>query len=371
MKVQEYLRSGKTLLDLENEFGITNRIKNGKVSLNYDMISSPMKERICQECRGLILREGTWDVVAYPFDKFFNHGEGHGSDIDWGTAVYQEKLDGSLVMLYWDDAAAKWFFATRSMPEADGTINGASMTFTELALMCFSEMGIDFESFTVKLNSCHTYMFELVSPYNRVVVNYNCMKMILIGVRSNYTLKELSPTAFASALGVPVPAEYLFGDVFDLAVIIDKINTLNPMEHEGLVVVDKNFNRVKIKSLPYVSLHGTISGVCASDRNIIRLIVLEKSDDVVGFLGSIVKEKMLSMQAGYVALIKALKEEYSNIKHIDNMKEFAAHASASTWPALMFALKRGKTESVESFMKKNVEADHGADSIIKKATSKL
>ena len=51
LKVQEYLRSGKTLDELKAEFAIGFRIneKLNVACLNYSMIESPMGEEIVQE----------------------------------------------------------------------------------------------------------------------------------------------------------------------------------------------------------------------------------------------------------------------------------------------------------------------------------
>ena len=46
-----------------------------------------MASPVVQECRGLLLEEGTWNVVAMPFTKFFNFGEKLAPTIDWSTAV--------------------------------------------------------------------------------------------------------------------------------------------------------------------------------------------------------------------------------------------------------------------------------------------
>ncbi len=60
LKIQEYLRSGKTLAELKEEFGIKHN-RHGEhpnlVGLKYSQIDSPMGEQIVQECRGLILDE--------------------------------------------------------------------------------------------------------------------------------------------------------------------------------------------------------------------------------------------------------------------------------------------------------------------------
>src|SRR6185312_8924249 len=93
-------------------------------SLKYNMIESPMGERIVQECRGIVLDAAdNWNVVARPFDKFFNVGEGHAAKIDWNTAKVQEKLDGSLMIMYHygDD----WQVASSGTPDASGHAHGS------------------------------------------------------------------------------------------------------------------------------------------------------------------------------------------------------------------------------------------------------
>jgi hypothetical protein len=48
-----------------------------------------------QDCRGIILEKGTWNVMSLAFRKFFNAEEGNAHKIDWKTAKILEKLDGS------------------------------------------------------------------------------------------------------------------------------------------------------------------------------------------------------------------------------------------------------------------------------------
>src|SRR3989304_4986341 len=102
-EVQKFLRE-YGLAKLEEQFSIIARRHSGYnnlVCLKYNMIDSPMSERITQECRGIILdEENDWAIVSRSFDKFFNFGEGHAAKINWDTANVQEKLDGSLMALY-------------------------------------------------------------------------------------------------------------------------------------------------------------------------------------------------------------------------------------------------------------------------------
>src|SRR5512140_984747 len=97
------------LTHLETEFKIDAVRDGDRVSLKYDMIESPMAEPIVQQCRGMVVDTARRAVLAWPYNKFWNHGEGAAAPIDWSTARVQEKLDGSLMILYWD--AGSWVVA--------------------------------------------------------------------------------------------------------------------------------------------------------------------------------------------------------------------------------------------------------------------
>ena len=55
-----------------------------------------------QEARGIILDTEYNQVVCWPFRKFANFGESYADEIDWSTARVEEKLDGSIVKLWYD-----------------------------------------------------------------------------------------------------------------------------------------------------------------------------------------------------------------------------------------------------------------------------
>jgi len=70
------------------------------VSFCYDTIESPRADPIIMESRGLILNEDdNWNIVAFPFTRFFNEGEFYAAPIDWSTASVQEKVDGTLIIM--------------------------------------------------------------------------------------------------------------------------------------------------------------------------------------------------------------------------------------------------------------------------------
>lgn len=134
MQVQKFLREGGTLSALLNTRAIkANRsaVHPSLVLLKYNQIDSPMADPIVQECRGVILDESDdWRVVSRSFSKFFNAEEVHAAPIDWSTAVVQEKLDGSLCVLYFH--AGKWRVQTSGHPDAAGQVGGEPFTFADL-----------------------------------------------------------------------------------------------------------------------------------------------------------------------------------------------------------------------------------------------
>ena len=89
-------------------------------------------------------------------------------------------------------------------------------------------------------------MFEMISIENRIVTKYNKEFVSLIGIRNLATLDEIDPTT----------SELFKNELFTLNDIDDAKCALElmPKDFEGFVAVDKNFNRIKIKSDEYFKL---------------------------------------------------------------------------------------------------------------------
>lgn len=239
--------------------------RDGKLILfKYNQINSDFNEEICCEARGLILEEGTWKVVRMAFKKFFNLGESFAAKIDWDSAVASEKLDGSIISVFFYDG--KWRIATNSTIDAfRAELNGVGpyKTFGELfesvlPLSRFSEFS------NILAHQCYT--FELVSPYNKVVIDYPETKVYLLSVRDMDSLEELDLDAvemIADANGIAVPKRYNLNNEADYRQLVEQM----PEGHEGIVVRDAAGERVKIKTLLYFQLHkAKNNGVITLDR---------------------------------------------------------------------------------------------------------
>lgn len=106
--------------------------------------------------------DGSGNVVARPFQKFFNYEELQPSDIptDLPFEIF-EKMDGSLGILYW--IGDEPFIATRGSFSSDQAIHASSLVNKR-----FRELGISKRDLIPNA----TYLFEIIYPENRIVVDY-------------------------------------------------------------------------------------------------------------------------------------------------------------------------------------------------------
>lgn len=223
------------------------------VMLKYAQLNDPdFTIPTVRECRGIVLDEDTLEVVSYGFNKFGNYGESYVPDINWKNCHTTTKIDGSLIKV--SRIGDDFLISTNGTIDAfkaELTSNLGCRFSTYGELFAYAVKHITEKSFKDIFEDGHTYMFELVSPYNRIVVPYNEINAYLIGIRNNVTFEE---TFFGDH---PLSEIFPTPDVIDLSSLDDCLKATQdmPWDEEGYVVVDDKFNRVKIKSPAYVSVH--------------------------------------------------------------------------------------------------------------------
>jgi len=357
LELQKFLKTNfGDRLRLSSEYGVYSKQHNQYPNLyqfTYDQIeSSKIKDHpIVRESRGIILdRDASWSVVARPFDRFFNWGENVTEvNFDWSSFVAQEKIDGSLMILY--NYLGKWNVATKGSPDANGTIGDNSFTFAELFWETFKQ-----QMYSVSdLDPRNTYMFELTSKYNRVVTSQlnNEGKLTLIGVRDNNTGQEF-----------PVS---LYKDIFDVVRSYD-MNTideiliaakeLDPSKQEGFVLVDKNYNRIKVKSEKYVLIHHLKDSI--DDERIVELIRTGEDSEVFAYFPDI-KNRYDEIKKGVDVFIGILDvfwklyiDENINMSKI-SQKEFALYVQDifdEKIHSFFYMRRAGKVQNATEWMNK-------------------
>ena len=265
---------------LTDEFFIKIKRDGAYAIFVYD-IGCDFSLPIVQEARGIIIDVERLSVVCWPFRKFGNHNESYADKIDWSTAQVQEKVDGSIIKLWYDERLGAWQFSTNgtiraSLAEIDAY---PGVKFGEIISRADNFSDIPFDS----LDKTKTYIFELVSPETRVVINYGKTSLYHIGTRSNLTGEE-----FSDYIGIKKPESYplkSLEDCIKAAAVLNKDAEQGgrEIEKEGFVVVDSAWRRVKVKSPDYLVQHRITNLSSISKRDCISLILnnREKAEKII------------------------------------------------------------------------------------------
>ena len=243
------------------------------VIFNYD-IGADFSDPVVQEARGIIVDTEEMRVVCWPFRKFGNWNESYADEIDWESAVCEDKIDGSIMKLFY--YKGEWRWATNGTIDAfEAPAMNTGKTFGNIIKEAVNYNSICYE----KLNPDYTYMFELVSPEIQIVIVYPSTKLYHIGSRNNITGEE----GYYN-IGVEQPNCFVATSAFeDLHKCVNSINGIvqpNQPKVEGYVVVDKNYHRVKIKTPQYLAAHRLANNGCASTETILQLIKENDSEKI-------------------------------------------------------------------------------------------
>ena len=208
-------------------------------------------------CRGLVV-DKDWNVKARPFKKFFNleqHETIPGiAPLPWAKGyTIEEKMDGSLGILYWmgEYGKSEPRIATRGSFTSDQAIKATEM---------LRKIPVPY---TTMFQEGYTYLFEILYPENRIVVDYHGKEeLVLLSAMNIETGKEAEPAYEGFRRPIFYPADT------PKEVLIDLVP--NDGSIEGLVVRFTDGQRVKVKTEEYVRLHRLLTGV--SNKSIWELL---------------------------------------------------------------------------------------------------
>lgn len=393
LEVQKFLETN-TFAQLRAEHGVKYRLSDcgRKASLNYDQIEAHDANKIAQQCRGLILARvghkpfpkddqhviGETIVMARPFDRFFNVGQDAAAKINFDAADtrFYEKADGTLTIVYRDAYQKRWHVATRAVCEADLPVSGyEDYTFRKLFERALeNETGYsDLDEFgDLFLDISLTYMFELCTPVNVVVVKHKNYNLHLLGVRGTWTGKEYDIKDFKS-VGIPLITSYKFGSLTDM---VDFVSDRDPSDYEGIVACDAQFRRVKCKNAGYMALGRVKDSVMKSPRGLMQLILMEKLDDVIPLLPEFALDRAHKLQDAFRDLNREFMNVYAECLAVadeespifnpgskslvkQHRKSFAIAVDAHPkgWMAPMIQIYQGRADSFVDWVKSKQNVD--------------
>jgi len=259
------------------------------VLFKYSQFESDFTNPIVRSCRGSVYKiqpDKTAQPYLMPFFKFMNYGENGADPIDWNSTLYvREKLDGSLLKLLKEaNGNDLWttngsFDISVEVPEQFNAENDEDLKppYTFAKLRDYALRGHEEE--IKRLPTGWTFMFELTSPYNRIVVPYKETKLYLLGCCDQFGI-ERTPEWVAENMGLSfeTPKIYQLNSIDE---VIEYCNSVDTNDREGVVIQDVNFNRIKIKTEHYRSLHLLKGEDNFSDSRIFDSIKTESIDDAV------------------------------------------------------------------------------------------
>lgn len=409
MLVQEYLQS-HSLDDLIREHGIYpgfgNKGQRQKFCLNYDQIESRNSDPLTIECRGLILAKrdgspvsnsdvlGETIILCRPMDRFFNQGQGEAAVIDFSdpATVLMDKLDGTLTNLYFDPFLKEWCVSTRSVPDADTSIDGfEEFTFRRLFEIALCQEAanrgfvksraegmsthMEFVAFTNHLSKSFTYCFELTAPENQVVVRYEKPGLTCLAIRNTQEgwetkqFKEL----FGEFVGeiVPFIKEHHFSCLDE---VVEFICSKNPSEFEGMVARDKNYKRVKMKHPGYLALSSLKGSATSSPRRLMELVLLEKGDDVMPLLPAHAQKALAELQESLLTFVKTYDELFIKLRSkCESRKDFAlAVQEGKHWIGPLMNMFLGKGSMKDYILsQKNQDSSSWSDSFLDRLAEEM
>lgn len=297
------------------------------------------KYPIVKDLRGLILDE-TGNVIARPFPKFFNLEEHNGVLPPYETFEVYDKLDGSLGISYSYDGKA--YLATRGSFQSEQSKVGTSI------------LNEKYKSLSEQIASVYnywTYLFEIIYPENRIVIDYKGMKdIVLLGVINSQNKEELpyeKLKLISDYHGVPLVQQYNNSSMNTVGLY--KLKEFSFQNKEGFVVKFDNGMRVKIKFEDYVKLHRIVSNTTAksifeavSSGLTVKSLLQDMPDELFKWAieyENKLREKYICVEKTCLQAIEKLK-----ISHIGaEMKDVAAEIKkCNEYSGVLFNMWRGK-----------------------------
>lgn len=286
-------------------------------------------------CRGLVI-DGDGNVIARPFPKFKNYEEHDPSEIDL-SEPYEifEKMDGSLGILFFYNVTKEWMLATRGSFESEQAIEGMKILRSKIT------------NWNVLNKNC-TYLFEIIFPTNRIVVDYGDLSdMVLLTKIDNETgfEYEYDGLVFKYRDIFTIVKKYYLPKVMNLG----ELRVHEVKNKEGFVLKFANGFRVKVKFLDYCRLHSIITNV----SNVSIWEMLKEGKDLSTIIENVpdefydyVKKVISDLKFNFKEIQLGVCMEFINIilklEDKNDRKAFALEAVKSSNKGLLFCLYSGK-----------------------------
>lgn len=340
---------------LTDNLGISIKEYGDFYVLNYSQIDSPKTDPIVMASRGTIITKDTYKIVCNPFGRFFNYGETEEHVVDWTKASVKEKVDGSLIKLWWNRIGNRWEIATRGTAFGESNVGDFGLTFRELFLRVIHLSEVDFQ----KVANCGldhgcTYLLELACLENRVVTSYEKDQIVLLAIRDNTTGNYLDKLSFEhttfSSLGVRDVKEFSLGSIEEVKAASEALTGLQ----EGFVVYQGNTPLFKIKSPTYVIAHH-LRGEGLTNKRVAKLIWINEEQEYLSYFPQDTAFILPWMDA-HLRMLGDILDTYETTQNIENQKDFALVVKDKPVASVLFNMRKGFT--LENSLSRVLESNY-------------
>lgn len=361
-----------------NELGIDVKVGGNFALLDYSQIDSPKFHSFVDQCRGSVIHIPSMTVTRRMFDRFYNLGEFNNKPLedsfDFETGRGESKEDGSIIGTWFNpekyDEYMKnrhntLFFAhnmfevgTRGNPVGDQPLwsltgNGDNKTTYRKLFedtIRFNPEDYDIYSFMFDEYRDYTFIFELCTLENRVVKAYAESGVYLLGIRHNETGIEFTPAELddiaveMSTHGYGKIKRPTFKKFSSFEEVIEDSKHLKNLD-EGYVLIDHNFNRIKVKSPVYVAVHHTKGNDGITPLKAINLIRINEIDEYRAYFpeyASIID----NMVEKYNLIKPSVMGAYEKFSHLESQKDYALAVKDLPYSAILFMMRKGMSYDV-------------------------
>jgi len=287
-------------------------------------------------------------VISFSFPRFFNYRENPEDIIDWETARAEVKHDGSLIVIY--NHRGNWFIQTRQSANAEGTLNGNNYITYNKAVVSLLEQKCKNNPFEY-FRDHYCYVFEFVSPLNRIVTPYSENDLYLLSIFNKRTLTECDSWIVddvAKEFNFSRPGVFDVNNADDVSKLFSDLNDLD----EGFVIVDSYKNRIKMKNIRYLSIAKTINaGNKVSPKNFADIVLTGETDEILTYFPEF-KKQIGFFEDTLKMIEKDLETIWRNNRDKKSQKEFAISIKNHPFSGVLFDLRSCKISNINEGIRK-------------------
>jgi len=201
-------------------------------------------------------------------------------------------------------------------------------------------------------NPKYTYLFEIIYPENRIVVDYGDEEsLILLAIFDGYIEESLDNSGWLES---NIASKYPLND-------LNKIKDYIQTNQEGFVVRFENGFRVKIKSEEYLKLHKVVTNVSSIDiwrtlksENDFNYILDNVPDEFYDWVKNVKED--LEKKFQYIKFEAELKLNQVLSKNPKSEFEFFELVKNEKYSSIILAMRKGK--NYKNLIWKKIKPEH-------------